>query len=279
MVARLVLAAILLPGFITLFFLKSPLPYLVFSTLIVTTAFFEYSGMLQARGHKTSKALGYAWVLAYLLSLYPPGTFPERVQAALFLLTEPGFIFPMMFMSFVLLHILRPNPTAGLANFWADFTAPVYTAFMGGFFIKLQLLPHGAWWTFLLFFYAWGYDAGALFAGKAFGRTSLSPLSPNKTWEGLAGGIVFVLVLSKLLMSNLLARFDPDFPLKTLQLLALAPFTSFLAQAGDLFESMIKRYAGVKDSGILFSRLGGTLDKMDSPVFVAPFLYWIATHF
>jgi phosphatidate cytidylyltransferase len=113
-------------------------------------------------------------------------------------------------------------------------------------------------WTFIV---TWATDIGAYFAGRTFGRRKLAPsLSPNKTVEGLAGGMVAAAILGGAwTMAMDLGR----------ALLILAPLFALFAQAGDLFESGMKRRAGVKDSGTLLPGHGGALDRLDGLVPVA----------
>ena len=113
-------------------------------------------------------------------------------------------------------------------------------------------------WTFIV---TWSTDIGAYFAGRSFGKRKLAPtISPNKTVEGLYGGIVAA------------ALFGGAWALATglgTALLALAPVLAIAAQAGDLFESGMKRRAGVKDSGAWLPGHGGALDRLDGLVPVA----------
>jgi phosphatidate cytidylyltransferase len=108
-------------------------------------------------------------------------------------------------------------------------------------------------------------DIGAYFVGRRFGKHKLSPIiSPNKTWEGLAGGIIAALIAAVLL--------SPYIPIEhTLRsVLWMGPFIAILAQAGDLFESSLKRQAGVKDSGTILPGHGGLLDRFDGYMFATP---------
>jgi len=113
-------------------------------------------------------------------------------------------------------------------------------------------------WTFLV---TWSTDIGAYFAGRRFGKRKLAPsISPGKTVEGLYGGIA----AATLIGGAWVFATELGFPL-----LALAPVMAVAAQAGDLFESGMKRRAGVKDSGAWLPGHGGVLDRLDGLVPVA----------
>ena len=113
-------------------------------------------------------------------------------------------------------------------------------------------------WAFIV---TWSTDIGAYFAGRRFGRRKLAPsISPGKTVEGLVGGVVAATLLGGAwVIATDLGR----------ALLALAPVLAIAAQAGDLFESSMKRRAGVKDSGDWLPGHGGVLDRLDGLVPVA----------
>ncbi|MEO7655473.1 MAG: phosphatidate cytidylyltransferase [Sphingomicrobium sp.] len=115
-------------------------------------------------------------------------------------------------------------------------------------------------WVFII---TWSTDIGAYFAGRSFGRRKLAPaISPNKTVEGLIGGMVAATVFGGLwvFLTGLGGA-----------LYLAAPLLALWAQLGDLFESAMKRRAGVKDSGSLLPGHGGVLDRLDGLVPVALF--------
>ncbi|HEY0622141.1 phosphatidate cytidylyltransferase [Sphingomonas sp.] len=115
-----------------------------------------------------------------------------------------------------------------------------------------------AFWAMAL---VWACDIGAYFAGRTFGGPKLMPaISPNKTWAGLIGGVA-----GAGLFAAIMIILGLDW-----RLAAATPVLAVLAQAGDLYESWLKRRAGVKDSGDLLPGHGGVLDRLDGLVPVAP---------
>ncbi len=122
----------------------------------------------------------------------------------------------------------------------------------------------------------WVADSGAYFAGRAFGRHKLSPrVSPGKTWEGVAGG------LAGALLCGLVFHYLDLAPAPLLSLLGLCLLTALVSIGGDLWESLLKRQAGLKDSGALLPGHGGVLDRIDSLIAAAPLfalgLAWLET--
>ena len=122
-------------------------------------------------------------------------------------------------------------------------------------------------------------DIGAYFAGSYLGRRKLAPeLSPNKSWEGVWGGLATCLLLGAVLI-YLLHRYVVSLSLiQTSVLLVLCLLTTLFAVIGDLLESMLKRNSQVKDSGQLLPGHGGVMDRIDgliavTPVFVLTILY------
>lgn len=112
----------------------------------------------------------------------------------------------------------------------------------------------------------WAADIGAYFCGKKFGKNKLMPLvSPNKTIEGFVGGLIWVAILTLIL--NYAFGIDPaGYPIYIL----IAIVTAIVSAVGDLSESMLKRTAGIKDSGTILPGHGGLLDRIDSLVAATP---------
>lgn len=124
----------------------------------------------------------------------------------------------------------------------------------------------GAWMLLLMLLIIWGADVGAYFAGKSLGKTKLAPVvSPNKTWEGAIGGLVLAVIVGVTVASLLSLNLD------WLKFSVFVVIMVVLSVFGDLFESMLKRQADIKDSSNILPGHGGLLDRLDSTLSVAPF--------
>ncbi|HXV28345.1 MAG TPA: phosphatidate cytidylyltransferase [bacterium] len=136
--------------------------------------------------------------------------------------------------------------------------------------IKIRDLTHGAWWVFYTILVVKGGDAGAYFVGKSYGKTKLiEHISPNKSVEGALGQFLTTVALS---LGSKIYLYDVSFK----HLFFLGLVIGILAQLGDLAESVLKRDAGVKDSGQV-PGLGGILDVLDSLLLVIPFVFYYLT--
>lgn len=125
---------------------------------------------------------------------------------------------------------------------------------------------NGPRWLLAALVTVWAADSGAYFAGRRFGRRKLAPtISPNKTWEGLAGGLVAALAAATGfgLVAGVAAAAIPS-------LLLVALVTALFSVEGDLVESLLKRQAGAKDSGTLIPGHGGVLDRIDGVLAALP---------
>ena len=140
----------------------------------------------------------------------------------------------------------------------------ILTASITAMFYLWQL---SAWWLMYVFLLVWCADSGAYFVGRKLGRRKMAPnVSPNKSMEGLAGGLV-----TGLLVVVVISVFKLQLTGTALvAFVALSALTILVSVLGDLFESMLKRRAGVKDSGTILPGHGGILDRIDSLLSATP---------
>jgi len=174
----------------------------------------------------------------------------------------------------------------------ASVFAFTYTALPLAMLVQLRQLAAGAFYLLYLLLVVWAGDIFAYFVGKSIGRHLMSPrISPKKTWEGAVAsvtasvGVGYLLfhyalpISSTLLRWHLIERRDGLFGLEQPAMGPVVLLTIVLniaAQLGDLVESLIKRGAGVKDSGALLPGHGGMLDRIDALLFAAPVLWYYA---
>lgn len=138
-------------------------------------------------------------------------------------------------------------------------------------YVALAKRDLGSAWVYLIFMIAWFGDTAAYFAGRFMGKRKLYPaISPGKTWAGAVGGLAGSFLAAVIANSWLL----PELGWVSGALLTI--IGGALGQCGDLVESMLKRSAGVKDSGKLLPGHGGLLDRIDAVLFIAPWVYFYA---
>ncbi len=141
--------------------------------------------------------------------------------------------------------------------------------------VMLRGLDHGGALVLMILLGTFFGDTFAYFGGRLFGRHKMSPvISPNKTWEGLACGIV----LGTLVVWYAAQTYSDDGWISGMDGLLLGLAVVIAAPIGDLFESLIKRDMGTKDTGTLFGAHGGALDRVDAAIFaiVAGYYVWLA---
>lgn len=168
----------------------------------------------------------------------------------------------------VLLIIRRKEEE--VVNTWSWTVAGIfYVGLLLSYLVDLRL-DAGRNWVFLAILATFGSDTMAYFVGRAFGRHKMAPhISPNKTWEGAAAGVVGAICVSLLFTIS----WELQLPINYWQAILLGVLISIFGQLGDLLESALKRYAGVKESGSLMPGHGGLLDRMDSIVFAGVVVY------
>ncbi len=165
----------------------------------------------------------------------------------------------------------------------------IYIGYLFSFFIKLMSISYlysvsdvtvvsGVYWLWLMTLLTWSADVGGYIFGKLLKGPKLIPsISPGKTWSGVLGGII-VCIAVFLIFSKLRIWEGSFFKIlfqNTFVLILTPIIIYFFALAGDLFESAMKRYFGVKDTGGLIPEHGGIMDRFDSMLFVAPILFFL----
>lgn len=265
---RILTIAVAAPVFIALVLYSSPAVFSYAILLLLLPAAYEWGRLSGLRG--AAGAIGYSLFCGGLILLAILFPVPEAYQAWIYGVTLCWWL---LVGAWLVSYQRDPHATG----------SPVLKLLMG----LLTLLPpwyaltqihaaqaFGPEWVLLLFLLVWAADIGAYIAGKLFGRTRLAPaISPGKTLEGLAGGILAAALVVAI------AAFHFDVPILMLGVLAIT--TAAFSVVGDLFESLMKRMADVKDSGSLLPGHGGVLDRIDSMTIAAPLFafgcfYWIA---
>lgn len=163
------------------------------------------------------------------------------------------------------LYDKKRNP---IVQFGASITSIALVAFPFAMLDKLYLSANGHTTLLACLIFIWVNDTGAFCVGSTIGRHRLfERISPKKSWEGFWGGLFFS-IIAAVIISSYFTTYFTDF--STIQWVGLAAIVSIFSTWGDLVESMLKRRAGVKDSGNLLPGHGGILDRIDSLLLVIP---------
>lgn len=201
---------------------------------------------------------GYLTVIALVMAAH----FGDRDQVLLVLVISVPVIF-----FFTLLRPEFENASWAMA---VVFLGVIWIGLAFAHAMLLRDLPHGGGLVLDTLIGTFLGDTGAYFAGRGWGRTKLSPrLSPNKTVEGLVGGIVVAA------FAFWFAGTYQDW-LNGIDALIIGTAVAVTAPVGDLFESLIKRDNAVKDTGRVFGAHGGVLDRLDAVMFTVVTAYWVA---
>jgi phosphatidate cytidylyltransferase len=255
---RLLTAAVATPLALLALFYLPHFGWFALVALIVDLAVFEFLAIVRARApHAPLKPMLLFVPLAAVAmsaSMIPGGFDPEAHLLVAAALMSVGLG------SLVLLSrtpLEEAIPALGILAFGI----PYFAVPIAGMHHLQRADP---WLVFLLWAIVWLGDTAAYYIGSRFGRHRMAPvISPKKSWEGAAAGFVTSLLAAGVWSVLRLGRLD-------LRLLGLAAVVAAAAQVGDLVESMIKRSAGVKDSGNILPGHGGALDRIDALLFATP---------
>ncbi|MBI4769414.1 MAG: phosphatidate cytidylyltransferase [Chloroflexi bacterium] len=170
----------------------------------------------------------------------------------------------------------RGAPASG-TDFAVTLGGVVYLGLMSSYLIALRQLPDGKWWVLMVLPGVWMVDSGAYTIGSNFGRHKMAPrLSPRKTWEGFAGGVVWGVFFTALFSAVWQAGAGPASQVTALNGALMGGVLGLVTPLGDVGISMLKRQFSLKDSGALLAGHGGALDRTDSWMVAALVGYWMA---
>jgi phosphatidate cytidylyltransferase len=181
-----------------------------------------------------------------------------------------GFFIVASVMLVLLIRLFAPRPVDGaLADVAVTVLGLFYVALFFAYQVGIRMGPDGKRWLAFLYLVIWASDTAAYYAGTAWGKHRLyEKISPKKSIEGLVAGVTGAVAVALLCR----AWFMP--PITVQETVFLGIVLTAAGTLGDLAESLIKRGAGVKDSGTLIPGHGGVLDRMDSMLFAAPALFY-----
>ncbi len=236
----------------------------------------EFYGLLEAGGMPVSKKWGTASGLAFIVAtwFHMTGSISNDLLWSVLLLVVVSNFFRIL---------AYPNLRKGLESCMGTILGIVYVPLLWSFVVRLFLdgdLSKPGWAAFYVILCMKLADSGGYFFGTRFGKHKLAPtISPKKSWEGLAGGVVFCLVANIAWMLVSRGRINSAISLSWGHALVLSLLFPIVGTLGDLVESMFKRAVNVKDSNTMVYGLGGILDMVDSILFTAPMLYIYAVFF
>lgn len=246
--ARVITALILVSAFGFALFGFPALGWMLLMSLVAGLAGWEWGGLA---GYSMAGRVGYGALTSMLcmgISMLPAGR--SEVLMGMYVLAVAFWLLAVPFM-------LYRKPQPGKA-----FPLVGWLVLLPAFSAAIQLRAVSPWLLLGLMAAVWVADIAAYFTGRAFGRRKLAPgISPGKSWEGVWGAVAGVLVFA---IAILMVRGAANVPGSVLLWVPLVLLYTAVSIEGDLFESLLKRQAGIKDSSQLLPGHGGILDRVDS---------------
>jgi phosphatidate cytidylyltransferase len=274
---RLISSIVLWGLMLAVVFWMPPSGLYLFLNLVVARAIWEFYAICEAKGLRVYKVWGTigavalisgSWFVFGMQRFHSPSDFPA--------LSYDFDIFILLVFAlgvFIRQFPQKLNPQ-GIETMSVTLFGLIYVAWLCNFITRINFATeNGRFFVMYLVVVTKFTDMGAYLVGSTLGRHKLIPrISPNKTWEGTLGGIVFA-VLSSVVCLRFVTPGLSSSGLRMNHALFLGVLLGAAAVVGDLAESLIKREAGVKDSSNVLPGHGGALDLMDSLLFTAPLLY------
>jgi phosphatidate cytidylyltransferase len=288
---RIATAVVLIP-IVMLLVLRAPVPVVaVVAGVVALITVHEFLKLIESYGVQPLRLPTYIFIgLLFLLLAANAASETPQLSTLKFML---GLSFASALAPFIFLTIAmrRAEMSSAYPAAAASAFAFAYIALPMAMLVQLREQWAGAFWLLYLLLVVWAGDIFAYFVGRTLGRHLMSRISPKKTWEGAAASLAASLMVGILLFNHalqistfllrvgLIERRDGLFGLEKPELWPIILLTVALniaAQLGDLVESLIKRGAGVKDSGAILPGHGGMLDRIDALLFAAPVLWFYA---
>lgn len=261
---RVAAGAIFIPLFIVIT-RAGGFAFLALIDLVIVLGMLEFYGMMRAKGMHPYRGIG--MVSGITMSTY---IFFRSGQYA-------NFVFTFILIALMGLELARKDNRRAVYHVSTTIFGVIYVAYLSSHLVLLRELPNavgvpydrGASFVFLVFAVTWASDTGAYAIGSLFGKHTLAPrVSRNKTWEGALGGVAFG-ALAGWVASVTFAGY-----LVAWEGVVMGMLASLVGLLGDLFESMLKRDAEIKDTSHVIPGHGGVLDRFDSLLFTAPLIYY-----
>jgi phosphatidate cytidylyltransferase len=294
MTKRIVTAVVLIP-LVLLLVLKAPLYVLAMvAAAVALLAVAEFLRLVERYGVQPLRQATYAFIAIFFVFVIVASTNRTplvETTALTYGLALAMAVAPFLFLT---LAMRRRDLTSGYPAAAASLFGFAYIAIPMALLVGLRQQPAGAIYVIYTLLVVWAGDIFAYFIGKGLGRHRMSPvISPKKTWEGAIASILASVIVgtlwfqhapgisSALLRVGLIGRrdgiFSPQQVPSLASLIVLSAVVNLAAQLGDLVESLMKRGAGVKDSGSILPGHGGMLDRIDAMLFAVPVVWaWSA---
>jgi phosphatidate cytidylyltransferase len=289
MLKRIATAIVLIP-IVLLLVLKAPIYALTMvAGAVALLAVAEFLKLTIRYGVQPLSQATYAYVVLFFVFVIiaTSGRTPlVEATAVIYGITLATVLAPFLFLTVAMRHA---DLSSGYPSAAASVFAFAYIVLPMTLLIEIRQMAAGAIWVIYTLLVVWAGDIFAYFVGKAVGRHRMSPaVSPKKTWEGAIASVAASVIVGTLwfqhapgvsaafLRAGLIGRRDGIFALEQPQLLpiiVLSAIVNLAAQFGDLVESLIKRGAGVKDSGSILPGHGGMLDRIDAMLFAVPVVW------
>jgi phosphatidate cytidylyltransferase len=289
---RVATAVVLIP-IVMLLVLRAPVPVLaVVAAAVALITVQEFLKLTESYGVQPMRLPTYVFVGILFLFLAATAAGETPQLSSLKFVVGIGFACAIAPFISLTITMRRAEMSSAYPAAAASVFAFAYIALPMAMLVQLRQQIAGAFWLLYLLLVVWAGDIFAYFVGRSLGRHLMAPrVSPKKTWEGAAASVAASLMVASLLFTyalqissfllrvGLIERRDGLFGLEKpewwpIVLLTLA--VNVAAQLGDLVESLIKRGAGVKDSGTILPGHGGMLDRIDALLFAVPVLWLYA---